>query len=380
MVREHLEEFAFLSLIRHRSLFAPDFSCRQLARLDQRLAAHWDGLAEGWPMSLSVAREKIVAPADHWETYGALRVWFELGDATPGALAEGLAGLEAEALWPWREALCRCPQPIVRVLLPDHLLDHPDPSVQSTALFALGWHGLLPAAGADQWRRHADPLVRTCLARVAAWCGWPVETTTPLLADLDADEDRLVARAARWSAALLDPVAVADRCRQELAAEGADPFTITILGLIGTPADIDLLLASAARPGLADPALQALGDLGSPRAVTPLLAWLEDPEHGARTAAALEAILGAQAGPILEAGEAALRQEMWQQLHPRFADAARFYHGLSWQGQEDPQGDPPVLHWRRSLYEAGQPAGGVKKEIPDPWFTLAADGAPTPGR
>ncbi|HZX47842.1 MAG TPA: hypothetical protein VFF47_01335 [Nitrospirota bacterium] len=52
IITQHAEEVAFLWLLRERAVYAPHYSLKDLAKLDDRVEAHLDGLSivgdAGW--------------------------------------------------------------------------------------------------------------------------------------------------------------------------------------------------------------------------------------------------------------------------------------------------------------------------------------------
>jgi uncharacterized protein (TIGR02270 family) len=79
IVTKHAEDAAFLWLLRDRAVSAPQFLLKDLARLDDRVEAHLDGLRiagqEGW----AIAREAL-GPGDAGEVFTLAVLVFEQGD------------------------------------------------------------------------------------------------------------------------------------------------------------------------------------------------------------------------------------------------------------------------------------------------------------
>lgn len=374
VVKEHLEEYSFLSMMRRKALFDPEIFLYQLERLDNRLESHWDGLVVGCPMSLDVAQEKIEEAGDPWDTYVALRVWFELGNPITEEIVEKLSEVEEKGLPPWREAFCRCPKEKVKELLPANLLEHVVPSVQSTVLFVLGWHDLLPAGQYERFVQHTDPLVRYCLARTISWGAFAAGEADQLLSILLTDEDQIVKRAALWSAAMMNIDAAREKCRSSLKEGGQEPFVVQILGLIGNAPDAPVLLEIAEQEDLSEVAFKALGALGSSQVIEHLLQLLDNEKMSAHAAQAIKKILGKSAQQILPLEELEARKDVWQQLQKNFSNSDTIVHGFPFPWQLEPHAEPFALHWRRMILEPLSVDNWIKKEIPEDFFTMTGDG------
>lgn len=359
VLREHVEEFAYLSLLRGLAQFDAQRTTAHLCQLDERLDAHWDGLAVGCPLSLEMAEQLLGDGGDPWDLATALRLWCMLGEPTTEAIVALLAAQPAEALPSWREGLCHCSSERVASLLPESLLGHESPLVQSTLLFVHGWHGLLPAWQATRFARHEHPLVRYCLARAIGWSDWSAEERQFLLTPLTTDSDALVRRAALWSNALTAPHATAESIRSA-GVKAADPFALQVLALIGGPEDVPLLLSCTDKEPIAAAALEALATLGAAQAIEPLLHLLEGEILAPLAMQTLVAILGPQASsviePTLQPSDTTMENPLlqaritaWHQLQPSFAGAERILHGLAFPWTGPPEAEPCLFAWLRQL-------------------------------
>lgn len=387
VLREHVEEFACLSLLRGLAQFDVQRTSTHLRQLESRLDAHWDGLAVGCPVSLEMAGQILSDGGDPWDLATALRIWCMLGEPTTEAIVALLAAQPEEALPSWREGLCHCSCERVASLLPESLLGHESPLVQSTLLFVHGWHGLLPAWQATRFARHELPLVRSCLARAIGWSDWSAEERQFLLTPLTADDDALVRRSALWSAALTTPQTTADTIRAK-GAEAADPFALQVLALIGGPEDVPLLLRCTDQEPIAAAALEALATLGAQQAIEPLLALLENEALAPLATQSLQAILGPQAALVIEPkippSEATqdnpllqARIAAWHQLQPTFAGAERILHGVAFPWTGAPEEEPCFFTWLRQLPDAA--ANRHIKTLPPVLRSLLDDDVPSLG-
>lgn len=387
VLREHAEEFASLSMLRQLAQFDVLRTGTHLRQLEERLDAHWDGLAVGCPLSQEMAMQMISDGGDPWDVATALRLWCMLGEPTTEAIVALLAVQAEEALPSWRQGLCHCSCERIASLLPESLLGHESPAVQSTLLFVHGWHGLLPAWQATRFAHHEQPLVRSCLARAIGWSDWSAEERQFLLTPLAADDDALVRRVALWSAALTDPQATADSIRAK-GAEAADPFALQVLALIGGTEDVPLLLSCTDQEPIAATALEALATLGAPQAIEPLLPLLDHETLATLATQTLQAILGPQAQlliePTLQPGESTpeppllqARVTAWRQLQPQWAGAERILHGVAFPWTGAPEEEPCLFAWLRQLPDAA--ANRHIKTLPPVLRSLLDDDVPSLG-
>ncbi len=387
VLREHVEEFAYLSLLRGLAQFDAQRTTAHLSQLDSRLEAHWDGLIVGCPQSLEMAAQMLTDGGDPWDVATALRLWCMQGKPTTEAIVALLAAQPEEALPAWREGLCHCTAERVASLLPESLLGHESPAVVSTLLFVHGWHGLLSAWQATRFLHHEQPLVRYCLARTIGWSDWSAEERHFLLTPLAADSDALVRRAALWSAALSDPQTTADHIRTA-GMEAADPFALQVLALIGGPEDVPLLLSCTEQETTATAALEAIATLGAPQAIDPLLPLLDQEPLAPLAMQTVQAILGPQAKlliePTLQPGESTTEPPLlqariaaWQQLQPSFAGAERILNGLAFPWTGPAEAEPCLFAWLRQLPDAA--ANRHIKTMPPVLHSLLGDNIPSLG-
>lgn len=387
VLREHVEEFASLSMLRQLAPFDVQRTGAHMRQLESRLDAHWDGLAVGCPLSLEMAGQIITDGGDPWDLATALRVWCMLGEPTTEAIVALLAAQPEEALPSWREGLCHCSAERVASLLPESLLGHESPAVQSTLLFVHGWHGLLPAWQATRFARHEQPLVRSCLARAIGWSDWSAEERQFLLTPLAADSDALVRRTALWSGALTVPLDTAESIRAA-GVKAAEPFALQVLALIGGPEDVPLLLSCVQQETTAAAALEALATLGAAQAIEPLLHLLENETLAPLASQTLQAILGPQASSVIEPKQESsaatpdnpllqARIAAWHQLQPCFAGAERILHGVAFPWTGAPEEEPCLFAWLRQLPDAA--ANRHIKTLPPVLRSLLGDDMPSLG-
>jgi uncharacterized protein (TIGR02270 family) len=207
VLAEHAEEAAFLWILRDGAVHAPHYSLKDLAKLDQRVEAHLDGLRIAGPHGWEVLREslKLEEPG---EIFAAAVVAFESGDPkrTDLVLDAGTAtpelerGLVSAIGWlPPKKA-----DRLLKALLASASVARRRVSISGAAIRRLDFEkGFLDAV------KDPDPLLRARGLRAIAELG--MAKHAPLFTrHLDA-ADPAVGYAAAWGGALIggDPAAVA---------------------------------------------------------------------------------------------------------------------------------------------------------------------------
>jgi len=247
VVLEHLEEYAFLSIQRRKLLFSREVTLDQIHDHDGRIAAHWDGLVLAAPDSVELAVGRL-EESDPWDVFAAVKVWMELGDPAPEAVAEKIAAAEDEAPAGWREALRHVATDTLTRLLPDSLLVQGAPVVQSVLAYGRGWHGALPQGAIPELVTSEHAAVRRSLARVIGWGAAAAPGANEILRILGDDPDVEVRRAALWSSALVNPDVASGLCRNRIRSGDADAFDARVLDLLDGAADLGLLTEATEEP------------------------------------------------------------------------------------------------------------------------------------
>jgi uncharacterized protein (TIGR02270 family) len=161
----HLEEFAFLWGQRQAALRSPDHTLSDVARLEQRLAAHRDGLLLAGEAAIP-ALEAVMASDDPQAVSAAAYILLSL--KIPKAaerVAEAILQAEAEKLEALRQSLCHGPIDLIEKPLREAAASAPAPAAV-TALEALAFHRR-PDRAVDrlvEFLRDENPQVRR-----AAW-------------------------------------------------------------------------------------------------------------------------------------------------------------------------------------------------------------------
>lgn len=199
VIAQHAEEAAFLWLLRDNAVRAPHYRLKTLARLDDRVEAHLDGLRiagdDGWPVCLDVWSLE-----DEGELFAFSEIAFESGDknkidaALEAAVAEpgpSSGAISALGWLPWQQAELH-----VAGLLADG-----SPLWRHVGLAASAEHRHDPGRALDDALNASDPALRARALRAAGELG-RVDLLGAIWAHLN-DDDDLCRYSAAWSAALL---------------------------------------------------------------------------------------------------------------------------------------------------------------------------------
>jgi len=290
ILEEHGSEAAFLFELRSRAFVSYRQTLDSLAFLDERLLAHLDGLE--------------VATSQSWELLAAGLGSDQAGEAFVSAwLALGMEGdgwkapLEAALAEPASPAglsgalrLARGPAIEARL---QHLATRDPLPTRALAHDALAFRGkpVAPAV-ARTLLTGDDPVARMAGVNIAARLRLR-ELANPIAAVCDDPAEWLAVRALQ-ALALLDDREAAARARALAPREDrAGGAALRLLGAIGTAADATFLTERAAG-GHAREALLALGRLGDPAGIEPILAACEDPKRARAAGHAFEILSGAR--------------------------------------------------------------------------------------
>ncbi len=236
IMREHIEEIGTLRMQHLALRFRGDTNERALARLDARIAAHRDGLAEGAPVSVEVGVEMLEKAFDPWEVAAIVEALMALGSLStdcPGRqcvetrLVEGPIDL----LMGFFEGLRVTRAERVKTLaglLPTLFQLGPR---AAPLVGALGWHGLLDKRMATEALVHDEPAVRQALARALAWATPRDCDANALLGKLHEDRDLGVRRRAAWTEVVRSTASGIGGIRG-LARRDSDPFALRVLELL----------------------------------------------------------------------------------------------------------------------------------------------------
>lgn len=278
VVRQHAEESAILRTVRSVLVRAPHVKLHQLCRLDDRIAAHLDGLAVAGEFGTMLCQAALETPGVGEMFAAAVRA---IEDKNTQRLAQLLA--LAQALPESERGLISAFGWVSASLLQGTikaLLSAGDPFRRRLAIAACAMHQVDPGPALDVAIADADPPLRTRGLRTAGECGRRDILPAVLRALADDDADCRFWAAA--SAVLLGDRADALRALAE-QARVANPHREPALRLALMFADSSAghaLLQSLARDAAQNMRLllQGTGIVGDPQYVPWLIKKMEVPE------------------------------------------------------------------------------------------------------
>lgn len=386
ILREHLDELAFLNVQRRFLLFAPESSLSGLRRHEERVHAHQDALCIGASAAADLARERLGAP-EPWDVFSAVWTWSALGSPTPAELLEAAAAADEEQLPSWGEAWRQLPADLFARILPESATDKAPAPVRAELVLARAWSGrsearVLAAPAADGCAR-----LRRNAARALGWATDEKAAILRLLDVLAADDEPEVVAVALWSAVLQGSRPAVDACRRAADGGTASAFQIHVLGLAGQAGDAAILAALLKDESMAPLAARALGWLGDVAAVPDLIGLL-----GSGVPPLVDAAtegLGRLLGELPEASEAEdaadgtpdpeFLRHWWQTACPLRDAGTPVLRGRTraWSGA--PADEPLESLWLRALAAREPALDWLRREVPDGFFRPDCEPEALPG-
>lgn len=277
VIRQHAEDAAVLRNARTHLVRAPHVKLHQLARLDERLAGHLDGLAVAGEHGARIAAAALEAPG-RAEVFVAAVCAIEGRDpvglerlfALAQAMPELRPGLVSAFGWVPGASL----QGITRALLYSR-----GALPREVGLVACALHGVDAGVALDAALRDDDPGLRSRALRLVARRGDVDRLPACMAAMVDADE--ACAREAAHAAALLGqrghPV-VAALERLVLAPGPGQWRALSLLLKVLDPAEARTVLTALARDAtMARPLIRGIGMAGDAGFLPWLLRQMNDP-------------------------------------------------------------------------------------------------------
>ena len=302
----HLDEAAFRWSQWEAALDAPDFILGEVAELEERFAAHLDGLILG---GTPVAR-RLLEPAlasEEPERIVTAALALLRGEEAPGpaAVLAALPTAEPSALAGLRRALELAPSAAIPTALPS-LLEKEDalPALWVLVLDTLGTHGLATPALCTPLLSHPEPEVAAAALRAASRARLPLEPASvhraldsraPVLRDAALLAGLMGGHAGAWAA-----------CRALVDSRASEArLPLLLLGLGGDEQDVKRLLARLDDEELRADALWALGFSGRVAAADACVALMREAPVAALAGEAFSAITGLR----IEGGHATEKEE-----------------------------------------------------------------------
>ena len=285
IVSQHVEESAHLRTVRAVLVRAPHVRLLQLARIDERIAAHLDGIAVAGDAGVAMIQRALERPGVGEIFVAAVRA-LEDRDATrldkllsiTEALRPSRAGLLSAFGWVSGSQLQGTTMMLLAAV---------EPWRREVGLAACALHGVNPGSALDQALRDADASLRARALRAAGQCGRRDLMDACLDACLDAmsgDEKYCAFEAARAALLLGDrhaSVAALEAIALDPAAAAACPRALRTVLKVVAPARAKVLLASLA--ALAETApmgmrtlMQAVATAGDPHYLPWLIAQMHE--------------------------------------------------------------------------------------------------------
>jgi uncharacterized protein (TIGR02270 family) len=291
VVSQHAEESAFLWLLRDRAVWAPQYTLKSLARLDERVEAHLDGLrvadGAGWTAMLG----ELARNGEPGEVFAAAVLAFESGTAAKILAVLDVAMRSPELGRPLVSALGWLPLSIAIDPI-EQLLSAESPLMRRFGIAATAAHRHDPGPALVDALSDPDPQLRARACQAAAEIG-RADLRSRVRESLG-DEDEACRFAAARAAALLGDAASV-RVLGAFAAD-AGPFADEACALGLRLFDEATALAAhhelAERPELRRLSVVAAGAAGYGSLIPWLLAQMHRPGLARVAGEAFTAITG----------------------------------------------------------------------------------------
>jgi uncharacterized protein (TIGR02270 family) len=165
---EHLEEYQFLWGQRAVALRSPDYTTRDVNKLDDRIKAHVEGLLLGGEAAIPLLEQRL-AGDEPLAVFAAAYTLLQMKGSAADRVTEAFFNAEAERLEGFRQALCHGPIDLVEGRLREAIGSAPAP-VAAVAWEALLYHGGREnqPARLEELLNHENPAVRCAGWRIVA--------------------------------------------------------------------------------------------------------------------------------------------------------------------------------------------------------------------
>jgi uncharacterized protein (TIGR02270 family) len=296
ILEEHHAELQFLWGLRRAAVRSPAYSLRALGELDERIAAHADGLVIGGRHARPLLRAGLEAAPPEAAFAAAYPLLASGEDEAARLVLDAFRQAKGDGRIGLTEALCHGPITLVRQNLREALASPAD-ALAAAAAEVLACHGLLELTTAqfDRFLKHPDPAIRQAGWRVAARTRIPryPETYAAGLQDADPAVRHEALSAAAWGrhGPLLD------HCRR-LASEPVPKHAdaLLLLAILGRPDELSRILGVGRATSLGPVRCRILGAYGHPAVVETLLKEMTatDPRTAVAAGAAFTRITGGE--------------------------------------------------------------------------------------
>ncbi|MDQ6683894.1 MAG: TIGR02270 family protein [Pseudomonadota bacterium] len=280
VVAQHVEEAAHLRAVRSRLARAPNVRLGQLARLDERIAAHLDGVAIARGHGVELVHRALERPLTGEVFVATVRAIEDRDDARIGrllALAQALptarAGLFSGFGWVSAANLQGITVP---------LLTSDDAWPREVAIAACAMHGVDPGGVLTRAVRDDDAGLRTRALRAAGQCGRRDLTDACVAGMTDPDQRRAfeAARAALYLGVRREALTTLEALAAEeaLSSETRDAALLLLLKAVSADRARSILSALAKLPGQIRSVIRGVASAGDPHYVQWLIAQASEPK------------------------------------------------------------------------------------------------------
>ncbi|HYU10452.1 MAG TPA: hypothetical protein VEK77_13835 [Gemmatimonadales bacterium] len=276
LLEEHIEELGYLWGRRQTALRDPDYTLKDFLYIEERIAAHRDGVRAVGDLALPLLEETLKQD-DPLTTFAAAYALLQFG--SPSAtqrVVDTFRSAKDDRLASLEDALRH--GPIDSGLTTVQLLCHNGgAAVAVAAATALAFHSAYGSVANEITRflRDEDPMVRRQGWRLVAYTGADVDPKTYAAAARDAAVRRAALEAGAWCG----KQSVLAVCRKLVAEPSLETLDILeLLAILGGPEDLGLFATVASTEALGPVRFRLVGTYGHPGLVDLLLAALADPD------------------------------------------------------------------------------------------------------
>ncbi len=280
---EHFEELEFLWSQRANALQSTEATLRDLLRLEERIAAHLEGLMVGGEATISVVREGLTAGQSAVAFASAFTLLHLNTEPAAKLVADALPLAEGPAVDGIGDALCHAPLHLVRTALRTTVAEgRPLNALIAAAALASQGQPIVEPARLVNWAGHELPAVRVVAWRVITLAGIACK---PEVFDRGfQDAEPAVRSAALECAAWARHPDLLRILRSRLAEPAVHWDAVLLFAALAGPEDAPRLAALGGRTDLGARRFELLATLGHPSVFDWLLSAVESPDP--RTAVA----------------------------------------------------------------------------------------------
>lgn len=285
ILEEHLEELAFLWEQRQSAVRDPDYTIREFAHLEERIAAHLQGVLAVGEVALPLLEDTLAGDDPDLVFAAAYALLHAKNETATTRVRDSFGHAQGEVLAALRDALAQAP--LNPGIAPFRELFHGGPApVGAAAGTILAFHAALEPTipQIERLLRHEDAAVRQNGWRLVGYLGVPLEAKA--YAAAMRDEESGVRRAALYAGAWSGQPGVLAVCRK-LAAEPTPEIldALELLAVLGGPEDVQLVATLATTAALGPARFQLVGTYGHPRLMDLVLTTLTDKDPAIASAA-----------------------------------------------------------------------------------------------